>query len=241
MKKKNSKKIKKVWLAGHRGLVGRSILNTLKKNNFNVLFKTSKELDLRNFTKVKNFLKKYKPDLVIISAGKVGGILANKKQPIDFYYDNLTIGNNIIKASYEEKIKHLIYLGSSCIYPKNIKRKINESDLLKGELEKTNEAYAIAKISCTKYCNFINQNSKFNYITVMPCNVYGPNDNFHSTNSHVMASLIKKFVYAKNKREKQVIVWGSGLPKREFIYVEDLSNAILQIIRKNYSGDIINV
>lgn len=241
MKQRISKKIKKVWLAGHRGLVGKSILTILKKNKYEVLFKTSKELDLRNFIKVKNFIKKNNPDLIIVTAGKVGGILANKNQPIDFYYDNLTIGNNIIKASYDAKVKNLIYLGSSCIYPKNINRKIFEKDLLKGELEKTNEGYAMAKISCTKYCNFINQNSKLNYITVMPCNVYGPNDNFHSTNSHVMASLIKKFVYAKNTRKKNVVIWGTGLPKREFIYVDDLSNAILKIIQKNFDEDIINV
>ncbi len=241
MKPKILKKNKTIWLAGHRGLVGKSILSLLKKNQYNVIFKTSKQLDLRNFTKVKNFLKKNMPDQIIISAGNVGGILANKNEPINFYYDNLTIGNNIIKAAYELKIKNLLYLGSSCIYPKNIKRKILESDLLKGELEKTNEAYALAKIACTKYCQFVNNNSKLNYKTVMPCNVYGPNDNFHSTNSHVMASLIKKFTNAKKLNKKNVVIWGTGLPKREFIFVDDLSRAILKIIQKNFKEDIINI
>lgn len=243
MKKNHITKVskKKIWLAGHNGLVGRSLLKILKKNNYNVLHKSSKILDLRNKTRVFNFLKKHKPDIIIIAAGKVGGILANQNNPIDFYYDNISIGNNIIKSAYDLRIKNLIYFGSSCIYPNNLKRRIVENDLLTGKLEKTNEYYALAKIGCTKLCQAINKNKNFNYLTVMPCNVYGKYDNFDRNNSHVMASLIRKFIEAKKNKKNSVKIWGTGKPLREFIYVDDLSRAIIKILHKKPAYDIINI
>lgn len=241
MKLVSKKKFKKVWIAGHRGLVGSAILKLLKEKKYNLIYQTSSQLDLRNKNKVFNYIKKNKPDLIILCAGRVGGILANSSNPIDFYYDNVTIGNNVIKSAADLKIKNLIYFGSSCIYPNNLKRKIQEDDLLKGSLEKTNEAYSLAKISCTKLCQSISLIKKYRYISVMPCNVYGPNDNFDKRNSHVMAALVSKFYEAKVKNYKKVIVWGTGKPRREFINSQDLAESILFIINSTNKNLIINI
>lgn len=235
------KKFKKIWIAGHRGLVGSAILKLLKEKKYNLIYRTKSQLDLRNKHKVFNYIKKNKPDLIILCAGRVGGILANSKNPIDFYYDNVTIGNNVIKSASDLKIKNLIYFGSSCIYPNNLKRKIQEDDLLTGSLEKTNEAYSLAKISCTKLCQSISIIKKYRYISVMPCNVYGPNDNFDITNSHVMAGLVSKFYEAKVKKFKKVVVWGTGKPRREFIHSRDLAESIIFIINNSNKNLIINI
>ena len=241
MKKIIKKKYSKIWLAGHRGLVGSAVLKLLKKNKYNVIHKTSLQLDLRNKIHVTKYLKINKPDLIILCAGKVGGILANSLNPIEFYYDNITIGNNVIKSAFDLKIKNLIYLGSSCIYPSNLKRKINESDLLNGKLEKTNEYYALAKISCTKFCQSISKVKSFKYTSIMPCNVYGPNDNFDKTNSHVFAALISKIYNAKINNKKKISLWGSGKPRREFIHSYDLAKSIKLIMEKSPNSSIINV
>ena len=241
MKLVNKKNFKKVWIAGHRGLVGSAILKLLKEKKYNLIHQTSSQLDLRNKNKVFNYIKKNKPDLIILCAGRVGGILANSTNPIDFYYDNVTIGNNVIMSAADLKIKNLIYFGSSCIYPNNLKRKIQEDDLLTGSLEKTNEAYSLAKISCTKLCQSISIIKKYRYISVMPCNVYGPNDNFDITKSHVMAALVSKFYEAKVKNLKEVVVWGTGKPRREFIHSRDLAESIIFIINNSNKNLIINI
>lgn len=235
------KKIKKIWLAGHRGLVGSAILRSLKLRKYEIITATSTNLDLRNKIKVNNFIKNNSPDLIILSAGKVGGILANSTQPLSFLYDNLSIVSNVIKCAHDNSIRNLIYLGSSCIYPNNVKTKINEDMLLTGKLEKTNEWYALAKIVGVKLCEAISKNKDFNYISVMPTNVYGPNDNFHPTQSHVMPALIRRFIEAKKNNNKEIVIWGTGKPKREFIHSYDLAEAIMFIIEKNFKGNIINV
>ncbi len=235
------KKNKKIWLAGHRGLVGSAIHRALKAKNYDIITATSKQLDLRDKDRVNYFIKKNKPDIVILSAGKVGGIMANSTQPLSFLYDNVSIVSNVIKCSHDNKIKRVIYLGSSCIYPNNYKTKINEKMLLTGQLEKTNEWYALAKIVGVKLCEAINKEKNFNYVAVMPTNVYGPKDNFHPTHSHVMPALIRRFVEAKNTNKKKIVIWGTGKPKREFIHSYDLADAIIIIIEKNFREDIINV
>ncbi len=222
---------KKIYIAGHNGMVGKALHRKLKQIGVKKILTTSrKNLDLLNLDKVKKYLKKNKPDIVINCAGRVGGILANSTYPVEFLNENIFIQLNLINSSYENNIKHFINLGSSCIYPKNSKQPIKERYLLSSPLEKTNEAYALAKIIGLKACNFYNQQYRTNYLTLMPCNLYGPNDNYHGKNSHFIPALIKKFIDAKRKKQKFVEIWGSGLPKREVMYVDDLAEGIVFIL-----------
>jgi len=232
----------KIFLTGDRGLVGSAIYRKLTQSGYKKIITVKKKnLDLRNQKKVDNFLRKTKPDFVIIAAGKVGGILANSTYPADFIYDNLMIATNLINSSYKNKIQNLIFLGSSCIYPSNFKKKIKESDLLKSNLEKTNEAYAVAKIAGIKLCEFYNQQHNLNYLSLMPTNVYGPNDNYDLLRSHFLPALIKKIHIAKIKNKKNIILWGNGKSKREILYVDDLADAVVFFMRKKTKHSLINI
>jgi GDP-L-fucose synthase len=232
----------KIFISGHRGLVGSSILQFLKKKNFNKIFTVEKKkIDLRNQNKVLKYFRKYKFDYVINCAGKVGGIHANNKYKADFIYDNITIQNNIIYSSYLTKVKSLIFLGSSCIYPKNAKIPMKEDALLTGKLEETNEPYAVAKIAGIKMCESFNYQYKTNFKCLMPCNLYGPNDNYDLTTSHFLPALIKKIYNAKKKSYKKVILWGTGRPMREIMYVDDLAEACLFFLKKKTTHSLINI
>ena len=231
-----------IFVAGHRGLVGSSLLRRLKFYGYkNIIVKSKKELDLRNQNQVSNFFKKNKIDAVINAAGKVGGILANNKYKADFIYDNLAIQNNIIHACYKNKIKSLIFLGSSCIYPKNSKQPIKEKYLLTGELEKTNEPYAVAKIAGIKMCESYNFQYKTNYKCLMPCNLYGPNDNYDLKSSHFFPALIVKALAAKKNKKNELTLWGSGKPKRELMHVDDLADACIYFLNRRTKETLINV
>ena len=231
------KKIK-IYIAGHNGMVGKSIHNYLKKNDIGFIITASKKkLNLENSIKVDKFIKKNKPDVIINCAGKVGGILANNKFPTEFLHENIQIQTNLIKSSYYNNIEHFINLGSSCIYPKNSKQPIKESYLLTGSLEKTNEAYALAKIVGLKMCEFYNSQYNKSYLTLMPCNLYGPNDNFDSKKSHFLPALIKKVIENKKKDKKFIDIWGTGKPKREVMHVDDLASAIGFILQKKVKND----
>ena len=232
----------KIYLAGHRGLVGSAILQKLKNSGYkNITTKTSQQLDLRDQKKVMNFFKKNSFQFVIIAAAKVGGIYANNAYKADFIYENLAIQNNIIYSSFLNGIKDLIFLGSSCIYPKNCKQPIKEDYLLTGELEKTNEPYAIAKIAGIKLCESFNSQYGTNYKCLMPSNIYGPNDNYDLENSHFFPALIAKTYKAIKNKKKVLIVWGSGKPKRELMYSGDLADACLFFLRKKTKETLINV
>ena len=232
----------KIFLAGHKGLVGSAILRKLKKKKYKkVITADKKKLDLLNQKKVLNFLKKKKPDLVIIAAAKVGGIHHNDKHGADFIYENLQIQNNLIHGSFKNNIKKLIFLGSSCIYPKFSKQPIKEKYLLTGKLEETNEAYATAKIAGVKMCEAYNKQYKTNYICLMPTNTYGPNDNYHSLNSHFLPALIKRAHHCKIKKKKILTVWGSGKPLRELIFVDDIADACLFFMKKKTKNVLINI
>ena len=229
---------KKIFIAGHNGMVGSSLLSYFKNKGFKkIIIEEKKYLDLRNEKQVNHFIKIKKPDVIINCAGRVGGILANSTYPVEFLNDNIAIQLNLIKSACQNKIKHFINLGSSCIYPKNCKQPMKEKYLLTNELEKTNEAYALAKIIGLKACQFYNEQFKTNYFTLLPCNLYGPNDNFHSKNSHFIPALIKKFVMAKKKKLKKVEIWGSGKPRREIMHVDDLSSVIFFILKKKILGE----
>ena len=231
-----------IFVSGHKGLVGSSLLRRLKFHGYkNVITKNKNELDLRNQVKVFNFFKKNKIDAVINAAGKVGGILANYKYKADFIYDNISIQNNIIHSCFENNVKNLIFLGSSCIYPRDCKQPIKEKYLLTGLLEKTNEPYAIAKIAGVKMCESYNFQYKTNYKCLMPCNLYGPNDNYDLNNSHFLPALINKIHNAKIKKKKTIQIWGSGSPKRELMYVDDLADACIYFINKKTNETLINV
>jgi GDP-L-fucose synthase len=232
----------KIFVSGHKGLVGSAVIRRLKDFGYkNILTVDKKKLDLRNQQKVYSFFKKNKIDAVINAAGMVGGIYANNKYKADFIYDNLAIQNNIIHACYQNKVKSLIFLGSSCIYPRNSKQPIKEKYLLTGELEKTNEPYAIAKIAGIKMCESYNFQYKTNYKCLMPCNLYGPNDNYNLKTSHFFPALISKATWAKENKKKQIILWGSGKPKRELMYVDDLADACIYFINKKTKESLINV
>lgn len=232
----------KIFLAGHKGMVGSAILKKLKNNGYrNIILKTKKQLDLKNQNKVLNFFKKEKIQFVIIAAAKVGGIYANNKFRTEFLYENLMIQNNIIYSSYLTGVKNLIFLGSSCIYPKNCPQPIKEKYLLTGELENTNEPYAIAKIAGIKLCESLNLQYGTNYRCLMPCNIYGPNDNYDLKNSHFFPALIAKTVDAIKKNKKELVVWGSGKPKRELMYSEDLADACLFFLKKKTKETLINI
>ena len=232
----------KIYVAGHRGLVGSAIVRKLQEKGYtNILGKTHKELDLMSSMEVENFFKEEKPEYVFLAAAKVGGIYANSNYPADFIYENLQIQNNVIGNSYKYGIKKLMFLGSSCIYPKMCPQPIKEEYLLSGYLEETNEAYALAKIVGLKMCKFFNKQYGTNYISVMPTNLYGPYDNFHPENSHVMPAIIRRFHEAKVSGKKEVVVWGSGTPLREFLYSEDMADACIYLM-ENYEGnDFFNI
>lgn len=232
----------KIYLAGHRGMVGSSILKKLKKSGYkNIIVQTRHQLDLRDQKKVMNFFKKNSFQFVIIAAAKVGGIYANDIYKADFIYENLIIQNNIIHSSFVSGIKNIIFLGSSCIYPKNSKQPIKESYLLTGELEKTNEPYAVAKIAGIKLCESFNSQYGTNYKCLMPCNIYGPNDNYDLKNSHFFPALISKTYDAIKKNKKELVVWGSGQPKRELMYSGDLADACLFFLKKKTKETLINI
>ena len=228
--------MKKIFIAGHKGMVGSAICRNISKN-YKVIVAEKKDLNLLSFEKTYNFFKKHKFDHVYICAAKVGGILANSKYPADFIYENLQIQNNCIISSFRTKVKKLLFLGSSCIYPRETKIPIKEKYLLTGKLEKTNDAYAVAKISGIKMCESFNKQHNTDFRAVMPTNLYGPNDNYDSSNSHVLAALIKKILNAKKNNKKIVTIWGNGTPKREFLHVDDFAKACLKIMsisKKNY-------
>ena len=232
----------KIFLTGHKGLVGSAILKKLKKSGYKkIITATKKQLNLTDQKKVNTFIYKKKPKLVIIAAGKVGGIIANSSKPANFIYDNLMIASNLINSSYKNKVKNLLYLGSSCIYPSNIKSKISEKYLLKSYLEKTNEAYAIAKITGIKLCEFYSKQYKVNYISLMPTNIYGPNDNYDLITSHFIPALIKKIHIAKIKKNKHIVLWGNGKSKREILYVDDLADAVFFFMKKKTNHYLINI
>jgi GDP-L-fucose synthase len=232
----------RIFITGHKGLVGSSIVRRLKFNGYkNLILKTKNQLDLRNQNKVKKFFKKYKIDAVINAAATAGGIEANNKFRADFIYDNLCIQNNIIHSCYENKIKNLIFLGSSCIYPRNSKQPIKENYLLGGILEKTNEAYAVAKIAGIKMCESYNFQYKTNYKCLMPCNLYGPNDNYNLETSHFFPALIAKIHECKIKNTQILTLWGTGKPKRELMYVDDLADACIYFLNKKSKETLINV
>ena len=228
---------KKIYVAGHRGLVGSALVRKLEKEGFtNIITKTHVELDLTRQAEVEKFFETEKPDYVILAAAKVGGIHANDTYPADFIMKNLQIECNVIDAAYKNKVQKLLFLGSSCIYPRQCPQPIKEEYLLSDYLEKTNEAYALAKIAGLKMCSYYNKQYGTNYISVMPCNLYGINDNFSLENSHVLPALMRKFHEAKMKGESTVTIWGSGKPLREFLNVDDLADACL-FLMDNYEGD----
>ena len=232
----------KIFLAGHNGLVGSAILRNLKKKNkYSILTIERKNLDLLDQKKVFYFLKKHKPNAVIIAAAKVGGILANQNYGGEFIYENLQIQNNLIHGSFSNGIKNLIFLGSSCIYPKNCKQPIKESYLLSGKLEETNEPYAVAKIAGVKMCEAYNKQFGTNYKCLMPTNTYGPNDNYNLSNSHFFPALIHKAHLCKIKKKRYIKIWGSGKPLRELIYVDDLADACVYFLKKKTNHALINI
>lgn len=224
---------KKIFIAGHRGMVGSALVKYFKNQGVErLILVSSKKLNLLNQNKVNKFIKSKKPDVIINCAGKVGGILANSKFPVEFLNINIMIQLNLINAAYKNKIQNFINLGSSCIYPKKAKQPIKEDYLLSSSLEKTNEAYALAKIVGLKTCEYFNQQYGTSYLTLMPCNLYGPNDNFNLQNSHFIPALIKKIVNSKNVKKSKIEIWGTGKAKREVMYVDDLASAIFFILEK---------
>jgi GDP-L-fucose synthase len=232
----------KIYVAGHKGLVGSAIIRKLKKKGYkNLIFRSKKQLDLKNQKKVHSFLKRNKPDFIFIAAAKVGGIYSNDKYRAEFIFDNLSIQANIIHSAYLCGIKNLIFLGSSCVYPRNCKQPIKESYLLTGELEKTNDAYAIAKIAGIKMCESYNIQYKTNFKCLMPTNTFGPNDNYDPLNSHFLPALIKKVHDLKLNNKKELILWGNGLAKREVIYVDDIADACIFFMKKKFFGTILNI
>jgi len=232
----------KVYIAGHRGMVGSAIHRKLKELGFNnIITRTSEQLDLRDQPAVSAFFEEEKPGYVFLAAAKVGGIVANNTYRADFLYDNLQIQNNIIHSSYETGVKKLMFLGSSCIYPKMAPQPLKEEYLLTGPLEPTNEPYAIAKIAGLKMCDAYRDQYNCNYISVMPTNLYGLNDNYHPSNSHVLPALIRRFHEAKVNKTDTVEIWGSGTPKREFLYADDLANACVFLMENYDEKGLINI
>ena len=238
MKNRNSK----IFVAGHKGLVGSAIVRKLKEKNYKRIITIDKsKLDLTDQRKVLNFLKKKKPKFIFIAAAKVGGIYSNNKFKADFIYSNLAIQNNIIHSAYLCGIKNLIFLGSSCVYPRNCKQPIKEEYLLTGKLEKTNDAYAVAKIAGIKMCESYNQQYGMNFKCLMPTNTFGENDNYHDLNSHFVPALIKKIHKIKIGKSKNLKIWGNGKAKRELIYVDDLADACVFFMKKKIKENVINI
>lgn len=227
----------KIYVAGHCGMVGSAIVRQLKKQGYNnIITRTHKELDLCRQTEVENFFKSERPEYVFLAAAKVGGIVANSEAPADFMYENMMLEMNVIHAAYNNGCQKLEFLGSSCIYPRMAPQPMQENCLLTSALEKTNEAYALAKISGLKYCEYLNKQYGTDYISVMPTNLYGPNDNYDLAHSHVIPALIRKFHEAKIRGDKFVDCWGDGTPLREFLFVDDLADLCVYLMN-NYSGN----
>lgn len=231
----------KIYIAGHRGLVGSAIVRELEQRGFaNLIFRTHNELDLTNQSEVQNFFKQEKPDYVILAAAKVGGIYANNSYPADFIYQNMMIEANVIHTSYQYGVKRLLFLGSTCIYPREVEQPMREDALLTGLLELTNEPYAIAKIAGIKLCESYNRQYDTDFRSVMPTNLYGINDNFHPDNSHVIPALMQRFHQAKIDNDEEVLVWGTGNAMREFLYVDDMAQAslfVLELDEQTYKGN----
>lgn len=232
----------KIFVAGHKGMVGSALVRRLESDGFtNLLVRDKSELDLRDKSGVAEFFVREKPAVVILAAAKVGGIKANNDYPVEFLLENLQIQNNVVQAAYEKRVRKLLFLGSSCIYPKFASQPIPETALLSGPLEPTNEAYAIAKIAGIKLCQAYAREHGSNFISVMPTNLYGPNDNFDLETSHVLAALLRKAHDAKTRKDRKLIVWGSGKPRREFLHVDDLASACVLLLEKYDSPEIINI
>ncbi|MBI6874620.1 GDP-L-fucose synthase [Clostridium aciditolerans] len=232
----------KIYVAGHRGLVGSAIVRNLKYKGYkNVIGKSHRELDLMSFEAVREFFGNKKPEYIFLAAAKVGGIGVNDKAPADFIYENLMMECNVIKAAHDFKVKKLLFLGSSCIYPKMCSQPIKEEYLLSGYLEPTNEGYALAKICGLKMCEFFKKQYGDNFISVMPTNLYGPNDNFDLETSHVMPALIRKFHEAKTNNKPSVEIWGTGKPLREFLHVDDMSDACVYLMEKYNGHEHVNI
>ncbi len=235
----------KIYVAGHRGLVGSAICRKLADSGYaNLTVRTHRELNLENQRLTEEFFASERPDYVFLAAAKVGGIMANSTYPAEFIYSNLAVQNNVIKASHQFGVKKLLFLGSSCIYPKFAPQPMKEEHLLSSPLEPTNEAYAIAKIAGLKMCRYFNQQYGTNYISVMPTNLYGPNDNYDPENSHVLPALILKFHRAKVERLSEVTLWGTGSPRREFLHADDLADAVVFLMEKfdyQNTGEIVNI
>lgn len=236
------KKTSKIYIAGHRGMVGSSILRALKAKGYsNFLLKTSAELDLRNQQAVADFFAFEKPDYVFLAAAKVGGIVANNTYRADFIYENMMIQSNVIHQAYLNGVKKLLFLGSSCIYPKLAPQPLKEEYLLTGLLEPTNEPYAIAKIAGIKMCDAYREQYGCNFISVMPTNLFGPNDNYDLNNSHVLPALLRKFITAKNNGDTAVTIWGTGSPLREFLHADDLADACLFLMQTHNDSGLVNI
>jgi len=236
------KKSDKIYVAGHLGLVGSAIVRNLKSKGYKkIITATRKKIDLMNQKKTLNFLRKTKPKFIFIAAAQVGGINANNIFKATFIYNNLTIQNNLINGAYQAGVKKLIFLGSSCVYPKECKQPIKEDYLLTGPLEKTNEPYAVAKIAGIKLCESYNHQYKTDFLSIMPCNTYGPEDNYNLNTSHFLPALLKKIHKIKKKKETKLNLWGTGKPKREFIYVDDLADACVFFMNKKTKEKVINI
>ena len=233
------KKNDKIYIAGHRGLVGSAIKREFEEQGFSgILVKTHSELDLTDSAAVAEFFEKEKPQYVILAAAKVGGILGNNTYPVEFFTENMKIQLNVIENSFKNNVKKLLFLGSSCIYPKNASQPMKEEYLLSSKLEKTNEMYALAKISGLKLCSAYNREYGTDYISVMPCNLYGLNDNYDLKNAHVLPMLVRRFHEAKVNNQSEVVVWGTGMPKREFMYAGDLAKAVVFLLKNKSASEI---
>lgn len=232
----------KIYVAGHNGMVGSAIVRKLQQEGHsNFVLRSSGELDLRRQAEVEKFFSAEKPDVVYLAAARVGGIYANSAYPAQFAYDNLMIASNVIHSAYLNNVKKLLFLGSSCIYPRLADQPMEEDCLLSGKLEETNEAYAIAKIAGLKLCDFYNRQYGADYISCMPTNLYGPGDNYHQENSHVLPALIRRLHEAKESNAPEVVIWGTGAPMREFLYVDDLADACVFLMREYSGNETVNI
>ena len=232
----------KIYVAGHTGLVGSAIVRELKRQGYgNLLMIPHNKLDLRDQQAVNDWFRIERPEYVFLAAATVGGVVVNDRFPGTFFYDNMAIGMNIIHASYENGVKKLLYLGSNCVYPKEAPQPYREESLLTGLPEKTNEAYAIAKIACVKMCEFYNRQYGTDFISCMPCSAYGPGDNFDPEGSHVVPALLRKFHEAKKSGASEVVMWGTGKPYREFIYIDDIARAAVFLINQYYGNESVNI